>query len=196
VRPAVFLDRDGTLIVERDFLTEADELTLLPGAAEAVARLNTAGWAAVVVTNQSAIARGLLDERTLGEIHQRLHAELAEHGAYLDGVFHCPHHPEHPTPPLRATCSCRKPLPGLLERAARELDLDPVRSWCVGDAERDLLAGEALGARGILVATGKGVSEAARMSAAGRPPVRAAADLMAAVSTILSADQASASGCS
>ncbi|MDP6538875.1 MAG: HAD-IIIA family hydrolase [Planctomycetota bacterium] len=196
MRGAVFLDRDGTLIVERDFLTDPEGLCLLPGAGEAVARLNAAGWAVVVVTNQSGIARGLLDERTLSEIHERLHADLAAHEARLDGVYHCPHHPEHGLPPLRADCSCRKPLPGLLELAARELGLDCERSWCVGDAERDLLAGEALGARSILVATGKGAAEATRMTAAGRPPERTAADLPAAVDAILAAAQASGSGCS
>ena len=196
MRPAVFLDRDGTLIVERDFLTDADELCLLPDAGEAVARLNAAGWAVVVVTNQSGIARGLLDERTLATIHERMAAVLAEHGARLDGVFHCPHHPEHGSPPLRCDCSCRKPRPGLFERAARELDIDPTRSWCVGDPERDLLAGAAVGATGILVATGKGAAEEARMTAAGHPPARRAADLAAAVSAILGADQSSRSGCS
>jgi len=154
-RPAVFLDRDGTINREVDFLARPRELELLPGSAEAIARLNERGFAVVVVTNQSGIARGLLDEARLADIHARLEAALAEHGARLDRILFCPHHPSAGRPPYRRRCDCRKPAPGLLRRAIAELRLDPRASWVVGDSARDVQAGAALGIRGILVESGK-----------------------------------------
>lgn len=180
-RPAVFLDRDGVLVDELDFLVDPEALRLYPGVAAAVHTLNALGWVVVVVTNQSAVARGLLDERGLGEIHERLREHLAQGGAHLDAIFHCPHHPTAGREPYRRVCDCRKPAPGLLQRAARLLGLDLARSWIVGDSARDLEAGAAVGVRGILVATGKGEREHARLLAAGRPPAVFVPDLPAAV---------------
>jgi D-glycero-D-manno-heptose 1,7-bisphosphate phosphatase len=154
-RAAVFLDRDGTLNREVDYLSHPSELELLPGAAEAVAKLNRAGWAVIVVTNQSGIARGKLDEPMLSRIHAQLDTLLAEHGAHIDAYYACPHHPDHGEPPYRATCACRKPLPGMLLSAAEEHQLDLKASWMVGDSLRDVQAGEAAETRSILVATGK-----------------------------------------
>ena len=185
LRPAVFLDRDGVLVDELDFLTDADALRLLPGAAAAVRELNQHGIPAVVVTNQSAVARGLVDERGLGVIHERLRERLAEGGAHLDAIFYCPHHPTEGHAPHRVVCDCRKPAPGLLLRAARMLGLDLERSWIVGDSARDLEAGAAAGVRGVLVATGKGVREHARLVAAGRAPQHFAPDVHAAVELVL-----------
>lgn len=187
LRPAVFLDRDGVLVDELDFLTDPRDLRLLSGATEAVRSLNRRGLPVVVVTNQSAIARGLLDERGLAAIHQRLRERLAEGGAELDAIFYCPHHPSAGAPPYRTACDCRKPAPGLLLRAARMLGLDLGRSWIVGDSARDLEAGAAVGARGILVATGKGTREAARLAAQGRAPEHFVPDLGAAVELLLAA---------
>ena len=155
LRPAVFLDRDGTLNVEVDYLSDPADLQLLPGAGAAVARLNREGWLAVVVTNQSGVARGMLSEERLAEIHAELARQLKPFDAHLDGVYHCPHHPEIGEHPYRRVCECRKPLPGLLRDASRELDIDLSRSWIVGDSRRDLEAGAALGLPGILVTTGK-----------------------------------------
>lgn len=181
---AVFLDRDGTLVDELGFLARPEDLRLLPGAAEGVRLLNRAGWRAVVVTNQSGIARGLFGERELAAVHARLEAELARAGARLDGIFHCPHHPAEGTPPLRQVCTCRKPEPGLLLTAARELELDLGASWMVGDSLRDLEAGARAGLAGaILVLTGKGAAELARHA---RPQtVSTAPDLPSAVRAIL-----------
>jgi D-glycero-D-manno-heptose 1,7-bisphosphate phosphatase len=184
-RPAVFLDRDGTLVEERDYLRRVEELELLPGAAQALSRLQAAGYALVLCTNQSAVARGLLDERALAAIHAELERRLAIAGVRLDAIEVCPHHPEVGEFPYRRVCDCRKPAPGLLQRALRELPLRAETSVVVGDSERDLQAGAALGIPGILVRTGKGASEEARMLAAGRPPALVVDDLPAAAREIL-----------
>jgi D-glycero-D-manno-heptose 1,7-bisphosphate phosphatase len=185
LRAAVFFDRDGTLTREIDWVRSASDLELLDGAAEAVARVNRASLAAVVVTNQSAVARGVLSEAELERVHDALRRRLAESGARIDGVYACPHHPTEGEPPYRRECDCRKPKSGLIARAARELALDLARSWVVGDAERDLLAGSALGVPGILVATGKGLRENERLRALGRAPRHFVADVRAAVDVIL-----------
>ena len=185
-RPAVFLDRDGTLCREVGYLRDPRDFEWIPGARRALARLNRAGFAAVVITNQSGIARGFLDEDTLGRIHERMTSSLAESGAQLDGIYWCPHHPQVGEAPWRQECRCRKPAPGLLERAAAELDLDLEASWIVGDSSRDLEAGAALGLPGLLVATGKGVDQAAQLAREGRA-VETVADVSEAVDRILSA---------
>ena len=175
LRPAVFLDRDGTIIEDVGYLRRPDDVRLLPGAAQAIHRLNRAALAAVVVTNQSGIARGLLstDEYQAGE--QRLDQLLAREDARLDGHYFCPHLPE-----LTGPCDCRKPGPLLYRRAAEELDLDLRRSWWVGDRVRDLLAAEQFGGRGILLGSAEPGSEP---SAARFPH---AEDLASAVDMILS----------
>ncbi len=181
-RKAVFLDRDGTVNAEVDYLSAPEQLVLLPGAARAIARLNRAGFATVLITNQSGVARGLFDEARLAEIHERLRELLAAEGAHLDAIHYCPHHPELGEPPYRRDCDCRKPRPGLLRRAAEELGLNLERCWSVGDAPRDLEAAAALGVPGILVASGKPVTE----ENAGRYPV--CPDLASAVERILAPD--------
>ncbi len=156
MKPAVFLDRDGTLIQEANYLVDPADVRLLPGAGEAVMELRSAGFAVVVVTNQSAIGRGMLTEAGLTLIHDEMASQLRACGTELDGIYHCPIAPttsspesiEHPD---------RKPGPGMLIRAATELDLDLTRSWMVGDMLRDLLAGRNAGVHGtILVRTGHG----------------------------------------
>jgi D-glycero-D-manno-heptose 1,7-bisphosphate phosphatase len=174
--PAVFLDRDGTLIEDRQYLRQADDVRLLPGAAESVRRLNLAGLPAVVVTNQSGIARGLLTEADYRETTARLDALLAESGARLSGHYHCPHLPE-----ISGPCDCRKPGPLLYRRAAAELDLDLAKSWWVGDRVRDIAAAGVSG-HGILVLTGAGTAEAASAAEQGW---RVVPDVSAAVEWIL-----------
>jgi D-glycero-D-manno-heptose 1,7-bisphosphate phosphatase len=184
--PAVYLDRDGTLNREVPVALERPEqLELLPGAAEAVARLNAAGWRVILLTNQSAIARGLLDPERLARIHDKLRALLAQSGGRLDGILYCPHHPTEGEPPYRRACACRKPEPGLFLRARELWPSAWERSWSVGDAERDLEASERAGVRSILVATGKGAAEFERMRSAGREPEIFAPDLARAVDRIL-----------
>ena len=156
MKPAVFLDRDGTLINEVNYLVDPADVQLLPGAGRAVARLREAGFAVVVVTNQSAIGRGMLTEAGLTRIHAELARQLEQHGTLLDGIYLCPVAPkttsretiEHPD---------RKPAPGMLLRAACDLHLDLARSWIVGDMLSDLLAGRNAGLHAtILVRTGHG----------------------------------------
>jgi D-glycero-D-manno-heptose 1,7-bisphosphate phosphatase len=188
VRRAVFLDRDGTLVDELGFLRRAEDLRLVPGAAEGVRAINAAGWCAIVVTNQSGIARGLFDEAELAAVHARLERELARAGARLDAILHCPHHPAHGEPPLRRECACRKPAPGLLLEAARRFALDLGQSWTVGDSLRDLEAGRRAELAGsVLVLTGKGRDEFARLAPLEAAHVRTAPDLPAAVRLILAA---------
>jgi len=186
VRPAVFLDRDGTLNREVEgALASVAQLELLPGAAEAAARLAAAGFALVVVSNQSAVARGWCSLDDVRRVNAELRARLAAAGAPLAGVYVCPHHPEHGAPPYRRACPCRKPQAGLLRRAARELGLDLGRSWIVGDALRDLAAGRALGVRALLVETGKGAREATRLAELGPPAPEVVRDLGAAAERVL-----------
>ena len=184
-RPAVFLDRDGTLVREVDFLCDPDELELLPGVPQSLQRLAQAGYALVVTTNQSAIARGMIDEAQLNRIHERLERELAQHGVDLDRIDWCPHHPTVGDPPWRARCDCRKPRPGMIQRSIAALDLDPQRSWTIGDSERDLAAGAALSIPGILVTTGRGSQERRRLESEGRLPLRCCEEFGAAAELIL-----------
>jgi len=165
---AVFLDRDGTIIEDTGYLGDADRVRLLPGAAEAIGRLNRAAVPAVVVTNQSGIARGLLDEAAYQATRVRLDRLLAERGARLDGHYHCPHHPD-----ISGPCECRKPGPLLYRCAAEDLGLDLRASWWVGDRSRDLLAAETFGGQAILLGPEQ----------PGRFPT--APDLLAAVTRIL-----------
>ncbi len=150
-RPAVFVDRDGTLNREVHYLRRVRDLRLIRGAAEGVRRLRRAGFAVVMVTNQSAVARGLLDLPGLEQIHRVLSSRLARQGALLDGIYACPHHPD-----WTGTCRCRKPGSGLVRRAVRELGLDLQASYVVGDSAADLGLAATVGARGVLVLTGHG----------------------------------------
>jgi D-glycero-D-manno-heptose 1,7-bisphosphate phosphatase len=158
-RPAVFIDRDGTLTEEVGYVNHPARLRLLPRSAEAIRRLNAAGVAAVVVTNQAGIARGYFTEEILHAVNDALAAALGKEGARLDGVYVCTHHPTEGQPPFRAVCECRKPRPGLLRRAAADLGVDLTRSTMVGDKASDLLPGRAVGAAAVLVLTGYGLGE-------------------------------------
>ena len=158
-RPAVFIDRDGTLTEEVGYVNHPARLRLLPRSAEAIRRLNRAGVAAVMVTNQAGIARGYFSPDVLAAVNDALVAQLKDEGAHLDGVYVCPHHPTEGEPPYRMVCACRKPKPGLLLRASADLGLDLERSTLVGDKGSDLVAARAVGARSVLVLTGYGLGE-------------------------------------
>ena len=158
-RPAVFIDRDGTLTEEVGYVNHPSRLRLLPRSAAAVRRLNEAGIAAVVATNQAGIARGYFSEEILQATHERLAGLLKEAGAHLDGLYVCRHHPTEGAAPYRTDCDCRKPKPGMLVRAARDLDLDLRGSVMVGDKASDLLVAPPVGARAVLVLTGYGAGE-------------------------------------
>ena len=158
-RPAVFVDRDGTLTEEVGYVNHPKRLRLLPRSAEAVRRLNAADVPVVVVTNQAGIARGYFSEDVMHAVNAALVDQLGRAGAHLDGLYVCPHHPSEGTPPWRVDCSCRKPKPGLLVRAAKELGLDLGRSMMVGDKPSDFEVAPVVGARAALVLTGYGLGE-------------------------------------
>jgi len=158
-RPALFMDRDGCLIEEMGYINHPSRVRVLPRTPEAIARLNAAGIAAVMATNQAGIARGYFSNETLAAVNAELERQLGALGARLDALYVCTHHPTAGEPPYRETCECRKPKPGLLLRAAAELGLDLSRSIMVGDKPSDVEAGQAAGAATVLVLTGYGRGE-------------------------------------
>lgn len=176
-RRAVFLDRDGTIVEDPGFLHEPSKVRLLPGAAEAIHRLNEAGWLVVTVSNQSGIARGRYDAAAYNAVQRRLVELLATHGARLDGAYYCPHHPE-----VTGPCECRKPGVQLFRDAQEALALDLARCYWVGDRLSDVEPAHVLGGRALLVTTGNGAAQAAQARALGIPVV---ADLAAAVAEIV-----------
>jgi histidinol-phosphate phosphatase family protein len=157
-RPAVFLDRDGTLIVDKGPLRVPEELELLPGVGAALRQLREAGFHLVVLTNQPFIARGQATEAEVAAVHRRLEQELAKEGARLDGIYLCPHNPPRSSGPGRheaeSSCGCRKPATGLFDSACRDLGLDAAGSWMIGDQTRDIELARRAGLRSILVRTG------------------------------------------
>ena len=160
LRPAVFLDRDGTINEQMGYINHLSRFRLLPGAAQAIRRLNTLGLPVIVVTNQSGLARGYFPETLLDEVHREMHRLLALEGAHIDGLYICPHHPEAKEERFRLQSNCRKPKTGLLEQAAAEQHLDLRHSFVVGDRWSDLRCGAAVGATTILVLTGYGRGDA------------------------------------
>jgi heptosyltransferase-2 len=174
----VFLDRDGTVNRDTGYVKHADDLAVLPGVPGAIARLNRAGARVVLVTNQSGIARGYLTLDGLKDIHSRLRDVLMADGARLDAIYFCPHHPEE-------GCGCRKPKPGMVERAAADLGLGPGRRYVVGDQLRDVELARAIGARAVVVLTGQ-TSRDAAAAAGDAAPDHVADDLTDAVDWILS----------
>jgi len=154
-RRAIFLDRDGTLNAPVGFVNHRSLFTLFPWSIEAIRLINRSGFLAVVVTNQSGIARGLYDEALLKEVHAELRASLEAAGAHLDGIYYCPHF-HSATGTKKSDCECRKPKPGMLRDAERDLDVDLTRSYVIGDTYSDLEMGFRVGARAFLVMTGFG----------------------------------------
>lgn len=151
---AVFLDKDGTLIEDVPYNVDPRRIRLLPGVASGLAQLHAAGYRLVVVSNQSGVARGYFPESALRVVETRIRALLAPAGVPLAGFYYCPHHPDGIVPAYARVCDCRKPAPGLLLRAARELRIDLRRSWCVGDILHDVEAGRRAGCRTLLLCTG------------------------------------------
>jgi D-glycero-D-manno-heptose 1,7-bisphosphate phosphatase len=149
LRPTILLDRDGTLTVERHYLSDPDQLALLPGTVAALRQLRQQGFLLVVVTNQSGIGRGYFSRAAVDRVHQRLRRLLADGDVTLDGIYLCPYAPDQP-------CDCRKPLPGLVHQAAAELGFDPRHSIVIGDKDADTRLGHAVGGRSLLVRTGWG----------------------------------------
>jgi histidinol-phosphate phosphatase family protein len=176
-RGAIFFDRDGTLIDDRHYLKNPDEVKLVPHASNAIRYINYALVPVVVVTNQSGIARGILSEDDYQKVKARLDDQLAERNAFIEATYYCPHHPDFTGP-----CDCRKPGTALFERAIRDLNLDASKCAYIGDRWRDIVAAKTLGGRGILVPSpstpGEEIVEAAR-------DLEIAATLTAAVQAVL-----------
>jgi len=160
----VFIDRDGTLIEDRHHLASVEQIRVFSNSFEAVRRVNASGRLAVVITNQSVIARGLLTEPELSEIHSVMVELFAQEDAVLDAIYYCPHHPKEGSGSFTRKCDCRKPNPGMLIRASDDLGIDLGRSVLIGDTLSDIEAGNRGGARTVLVMTGYGSECAARIS--------------------------------
>lgn len=153
---AVFLDRDGTITEEMGYLKDAKKLRLISRSGEAIKLLNERKILAIVVSNQSGVARGYFTEETVERINKRLEELLKEKGVHLNGIYYCPHHPEFGPPKYRKECNCRKPKPGMLLRAARRFNLNLKNCYIIGDKVDDIKLSQNVGARGILVLTGYG----------------------------------------
>ena len=181
-RRAVFLDRDGTINVEKDYLYKIDDFEFITGAPEAIKRLKKAGFVVIVVSNQSGVARGYFDEDAVNRLHQHIQTELTAYGTSIDDYYFCPHHPDKGLGGYKLDCNCRKGKPGMLLQAAFEHNLDLQHSFMVGDKLADIEAGKKAGCKSILVLTGYGATTASRSEA---EAVQKCRDLDCAASLII-----------
>ncbi|HYU42303.1 MAG TPA: HAD family hydrolase [Vicinamibacteria bacterium] len=189
-RPAIFFDRDGTLSYEIGYVNHLSRFRLLPYAVDAVRLVNASGRLAVLVTNQAGVARGYFPESLIDAVHSHVRSAMDAGGARLDGIYVCAHHPSVGPPPYRQDCDCRKPRPGLLRQAEKELGADLARSWMIGDRHGDLAVAWAVGARAALVKTGYGLGELTWHAAQWpRAPDLVAENVLEAVERILSAQE-------
>lgn len=154
LQPAIFLDRDGTINVEKNYLYRFEDWVWTPGAKEAIKKFNQLGYRVVVVSNQAGIARGMYKSSDVDQLHSLLQRELACIGTTIDAFYYCPHHPD-----FSGNCLCRKPAPGMLVQASLDLNLDLARSWMIGDRLIDVQAGQAAGVQSLMVRTGYGIAE-------------------------------------
>jgi len=176
---AIFMDRDGTVSEEIGYMYDAGLYKVFSWSGPAIRKINEHGMKAVLITNQSGVGRGYFDELSVHEVHKRLRAELALHHATLDGLYVCVHHPD-------AGCDCRKPNPGMLLQAQKDLDIDLAHSFIIGDKYLDIQTAHNVGAKGVLVLTGYGQEEQRKHQAGALQPDLVAANLMDAVDAILS----------
>jgi D-glycero-D-manno-heptose 1,7-bisphosphate phosphatase len=181
-RRAVFLDRDGTINEEVGYLAKPEDLVLIDGAAEAIKLLNDAEFAVVVITNQSGVARGYFTEDDVTKVNDKMLFELNMKGAYVDGVYYCPHHPDFGD---GVDCDCRKPKAGMISKAEEELGISIDGSFVVGDHKGDIELGKNIGAKTVLVLTGHGGEEEEKLKKEGITPDHTTEDLLLAVKYIL-----------
>ena len=184
-KAAFFLDRDGVIIEEVHYLSDPSQVRLLEGSAGAIARLNRLAIPVVVVTNQAGVAHGYFPEARIAEVHRRVDELLRAEGAHVDRYCYCPHHPSASREQYRVRCSCRKPQPGMLLAAAKQLSLDLSRSYLVGDKLSDIEAGVRAGCQAILVRTGYGANLLQSLGRLAPPGANVAADLAEAVESRL-----------
>lgn len=185
MKPAVFIDRDGTILDELGYVVPGSEIRIYPFSAPAIVKLTDAGFPVVVITNQGGIALGMYDHAFVDETHAGLAEALARDGASITKWYYCPHHPEGKVPEFTRVCDCRKPGTAMLQTAARELGLDLDRSWVVGDQWRDIELARRAGARGVLVRTGYGAGLEANWPQDVPPPPVVCDDLLAAAEHII-----------
>lgn len=186
---AVLLDRDGTLNVDSGYPRSFAEITIYPETYEAIRRINAAGLLALVVTNQSAVGRGLLSEQDLWEIHRRMSEALEARKARIDGWYYCPHYEGSARAVYRKACSCRKPETGMALQAAKDFGLDLERSYVVGDKVEDIRFGRAIEATPVLVLTGQGAASRDRLRRGPDGPAFVAPDILAAARWILAREK-------
>ena len=182
---AVFLDRDGTINEEAGYLDSLAKLTLLPKAFAAIEKINKSGMKAVVVTNQSGVARGYFSAEFVCDVHKRLQEILGEGGARIDAFYYCPHHPTEGRDDYRKLCNCRKPGTGMLLQAAQDLNIDLRLSYLIGDTIKDIETALRAGAKGVLVRTGYGQEAEREFASTAVRPDHVADDILAAVHWIM-----------
>jgi D-glycero-D-manno-heptose 1,7-bisphosphate phosphatase len=186
-RPAVFIDRDGTISEEVGYVNHPTRFRVFPYAAEAIKTLNDNNWLAILVTNQAGVARGYFSEDVIGKVHERLTQALGERNAQLDAIYYCAHHPTVGEPPYRFDCDCRKPKPGLIKRAATDLEIDLEKSWMVGDRYSDIELAHNAGLKSAFVLSGYGLGEYEYQSGGWKlQPDLVCRDLLEAVERIVS----------
>ena len=188
-RRVVFLDRDGTIVEEGHYLADPAALRIYPYTPSALRQLAAAGFALVVVSNQSGVARGYFDEAAVAAVNERLVSRLAEEQVVLDGIYYCPHHPAGSVREYARVCDCRKPATGMLRRAAAELELDLEGAWMLGDKPEDMALADAARLRGILLRSGQG--EAAERKGAGKTACAVCDNLAEAARVILGTERGS-----
>lgn len=183
---AVFLDRDGTISEEVGYISNLDQFQLMPKSAEAVKLMNERGLKVIVVTNQAGVAKGYFPEEMVSRVHKKMEKILSDQGAFLDGIYYCPHHPEGIVETYRKKCECRKPASGLLRQASEEHGIDISSSYMVGDKMADVECAHQIGVKGVLVLTGYGKDELKKIEGAKiRRPEYVADDIFDAVKWIV-----------
>ena len=185
LRAALFLDRDGTVTEEAGYISNSEQLKLLPGSAGAIRMVRGCGMKVVLVTNQSGVARGYFSEELIAGMHHKLQELLGEEDACLDGIYYCPHHPDYGSEMYRKRCNCRKPEIGMFERAEKDLAIDPFSSYMVGDKKTDIEFAHKAGIKAVLVLTGFGRSELEKFEKEDKPPEYVAQNLPEAVAWVL-----------
>jgi len=190
MKPAIFMDRDGTIIRETHFLSDIDELKILPGVASALKDLKQKGYLRLVVTNQSGVARGYFDMETVDYIHAEIRRRLKSRGADVEQFYVCPHHPDHPqsSDSQDSVCDCRKPSPGLVRAAAADWDIDLVKSWVIGDKAADIELARNVGCKAALVLTGYGKEAEQELKRAGTTPDLTVSNFAMAVEEIIASE--------
>lgn len=188
-RPAVFIDRDGTISEEVGYVNHPSRFRVFPYSSAAIRILNDAGWLAIVITNQAGVARGYFSEDVIHKIHDQLTRDLQNESARLDAIYYCPHHPSVGEPPYRLECDCRKPRTGLIQQAAKDFEIDMAASWMAGDRYGDLELARNAGLRSALVLSGYGRGEWEYQSHAWQHrPDLVSENLLEAVKSIVTTD--------